>query len=426
MKLVLCSLLAMTLSNAAAADDRVIYGDDDRRDVYASDIDPRMRELARSTALLVRTSDLTLNSNRSLTKLSTRPFSQSIGGTMCHDEPFYSQPVAGYCSGFLVGPDTLVTAGHCLAAVPCSAMAVVFGYSLDDPNKNLEQVPNQDIFHCSELVVQMLEPGFGNDFAVIKLDRPVTDRQPLAVRQSGEIAVGQPLTLIGHPMSLPTKIAGGRSQVRSTPNGPYFIANTDSYGGNSGSAVINSESYEVEGILVRGEQDLQMDGGCLRSKACNQDSCRGEDVTRIANVLDYILPTPQDDRDTQSAVAEQSGLDQEIPDGDLAGATFELMIEQHGPIAKVGLGVTVSHPYSGDLQVSLTHPDGTSVTLSRQYNHNGRFELNWGHQGSLAPNLNVLRQKDAYGLWKLVVRDTSPSDLGTVHAARLQLEVFQD
>ena len=426
LKLALAGVLALCLFDHALADDRVIYGDDDRRDLYAEDVDPRMRELARSTALVVRISDLTPVSDRSFSRLSTRQFSESVGARLCEDERFFSQPVAGHCSGFLAAPDTLVTAGHCLESVPCDATAIVFGYSLEIPDKNLDQIANADIYYCRELVAQILEPCNGNDFAVIKLDRPVQGRRPLAVRQSGSIALGAPLTIIGHPMTLPTKIAGGRSQVRGVPEEAFFVADTDSYGGNSGSAVINSLTYEVEGILVRGEQDLQMDGDCLRSMACEQESCRGEDVTRIGNVLDYIFPPTSGGRVTQQVVAEQNALEQEIPDGDLAGTTIELPVNSQGVVATIGVSLTVQHSYSGDLQVSLVHPDGTSVTLSRLYNRSGQFELAWGTLGALTPTLSSLRDKPAHGSWKLIVRDTSPSDYGTLRAVRLKLEVFQD
>ncbi len=82
------------------------------------------------------------------------------------------------------------------------------------------------------------------------------------------------------------KIAGG-AKIRSVRD-QYFIANLDTYGGNSGSAVFNSSTGEVEGILVRGEVDYIFDNGCRRSKKCTNDGCRGEDVTRIKQTFSYL------------------------------------------------------------------------------------------------------------------------------------------
>ena len=62
------------------------------------------------------------------------------------------------------------------------------------------------------------------------------------------------------------------------------MANLDTYGGNSGSAVFNAKTGLVEGILVRGEQDYVQKGDCRVSNVCPADGCRGEDVTKILSV----------------------------------------------------------------------------------------------------------------------------------------------
>jgi V8-like Glu-specific endopeptidase len=113
----------------------------------------------------------------------------------------------------------------------------------------------------------------------------VTDREPLKFRKSGQVARGTELVVIGHPSGLPTKISDG-AQVRSS-NRKYFVANLDTYGGNSGSAVFDARTGEVQGILVRGEEDYVSDpagGNCQATNYCPDTGCRGEDVTHITNV----------------------------------------------------------------------------------------------------------------------------------------------
>jgi hypothetical protein len=123
-----------------------------------------------------------------------------------------------------------------------------------------------------------------DDYAFIELDRKVTDLEPLKVRTSGKISKGDSVVVIGHPTGLPTKIADG-AKVRSI-QGKFFSANLDTFGGNSGSAVFNAVTHEVEGILVRGETDYVYNStlGCQVVNVCSNDSCRGEDVTFIKNV----------------------------------------------------------------------------------------------------------------------------------------------
>ena len=113
-----------------------------------------------------------------------------------------------------------------------------------------------------------------------------TDRTPLEFRQEGEVELDTPLVVIGHPSGLPTKIADG--MVRNNESEYYFVTNLDTFGGNSGSAVFNTDTGVVEGILVR-EQDYVWDSrGCRVPKVCDENECRGEDVTRITVVSDLI------------------------------------------------------------------------------------------------------------------------------------------
>ena len=86
-----------------------------------------------------------------------------------------------------------------------------------------------------------------DDFALIQLDRKVTDRRILDYRRKGRISKGENLVVIGHPSGLPTKIADG-AYVKSLKN-KFFRANLDTYGGNSGSAVFNANTGVVEGIV---------------------------------------------------------------------------------------------------------------------------------------------------------------------------------
>ena len=72
-----------------------------------------------------------------------------------------------------------------------------------------------------------------------------------------------------------------------SPNG-FFVATTDSYGGNSGSAVLSQETHQIEGVLVRGETDFVIEGNCHVSKVCAEDACRGEDVTKVAAITPFI------------------------------------------------------------------------------------------------------------------------------------------
>jgi V8-like Glu-specific endopeptidase len=279
--LILLFLLFITSRLIAAPKGvKVIYGEDNRVDVVNS-TNASFIELSRSTAAMIP--------NGNLKRISYR-FSEIKAPTLkergiCESERFSNQLTGANCSGFLVGPDLLVTAGHCITKfTDCLSNKWVFDYKVDHEEQNKMEIPVSNIYSCRRIISRSLNTTTKEDYALIKLSRPVRDRHPLKFRTSGKVAVGDPLVVIGHPTGLPTKIADGAQVRRLQPK--FFIANLDTYGGNSGSAVFNVNTLEVEGILVRGEQDYVYNSArkCDVSKICKDEGCRGEDVTYITNI----------------------------------------------------------------------------------------------------------------------------------------------
>lgn len=273
--------LALTfISFTAFAQDKVIYGEDNRQDVV-NVLDNLMVQKARSVAGMFGTSALSV--------LTSGDY-KVVGKTLmergfCSSERFAAQMTAPVCTGFLVGPDLLVTAGHCVRkSTDCRNYYWAFDYKISTATSTTAIIPKNSVYKCSSIVTTVQSSTTLDDYAVIRLNRKVTDRLPLEIRRSGKILDGTAVTLIGHPKGLPTKIADG-ANVRSNSASKYFVANTDSYGGNSGSPVFDSLTGVVEGILVRGETDtVTTSAGCSISYVCPNTGCSGEDITRITNV----------------------------------------------------------------------------------------------------------------------------------------------
>jgi hypothetical protein len=114
---------------------------------------------------------------------------------------------------------------------------------------------------------------------LVRLDRTVVGRKPLRFRKVSKARTGRSLYVVGHPCGLPQKYAPGAAIRHNSPKN-YFVANLDTYGGNSGSPVFDARTHRVEGVLVRGETDFISNGGCYVSLVCPTTGCRGEDVTR--------------------------------------------------------------------------------------------------------------------------------------------------
>ncbi len=274
--------LRLTAPAAEQVDGKVIYGSDDRIDLHQTN-DARLLSLADSTVALLRSSSVEIAGD--VAKLKTESY--SARKNLCASEPFYGQVTAAFCSGSLIAPDIIMTAGHCVTSEQnCAGTKFIFGFSIKEKDKVPNTVAACDVYGCKQLLGRE-EEGNGADWALIKLDRPVTGHTPLALNRTRVIENKTPLVVIGHPAGLPTKIAGGARVRDASPNG-FFVANLDTYSGNSGSAVFNSVTGLIEGILVRGEQDYVTRGSCNVSKVCAEDACRGEDVTKISAVVDKL------------------------------------------------------------------------------------------------------------------------------------------
>ena len=274
------TLLVSSTLLASTSGTKVIYGDDNREDVINS-TNSMYVELAKSTAGMIPKSSLRSASNGKVKINGTALSSRGI----CKSERFSEQPTAANCSGFLVGENLLVTAGHCIRSKSdCARYNWVFDYRIEQDGQKSVSVDATSVYSCKRIISRKLTRSDMDDWALLELDRKVTDRRVLDYRRSGKISKGEPLVVIGHPTGLPTKIADG-ANVRSL-RGKYFVANLDTYGGNSGSAVFNANSGVIEGILVRGETDYVYDSsqGCRVSNVIGDNAGRGEDVTYITNI----------------------------------------------------------------------------------------------------------------------------------------------
>jgi Trypsin-like peptidase domain len=264
---------------------KVIYGVDGRKDIFEIS-DAALLKDADSVVALFEKSSVQDNGDGT-SSLVTTTFQAAYG--LCNSEPFRKQPVGAFCSGFLVAQDVVATAGHCVDppnTPPLNQICFVFGFRMAGANTPPGKIPNSEIYRGSQLIGRQLTQS-GLDWALVRLNRPVQNHRPAPVRRRKRVGTGARVHVIGHPVGLPAKVAGG-ARVRDNTPRPFFVANLDTYGGNSGSPVFNSLTHKVEGILVRGERDFTQQGNCSVSLVCPTTGCRGEDVTRITKLSGQI------------------------------------------------------------------------------------------------------------------------------------------
>jgi len=271
------------LAAALREKQKVIYGTDDRIDFFQI-TDPAALQDVDSVVALFDQSAVTDNGDGTSTLLT-----QNFGATqnLCSTERFRDQPVGAFCSGFLVAPDVIATAGHCVNASNVTDVRFVFGFRMTSATAAQTIISNGDIYSGASLLGHQVV-GTGPDWALVRLDRPVSGHRIATIRRNGRIPDTQDVHVIGHPSGLPLKFAAGAA-VRDNSPAAFFVANLDTYGGNSGSPVFNSDTHVVEGILVRGETDFVMQGSCTVSLVCPTTGCRGEDSTRTTEFA-HLVP----------------------------------------------------------------------------------------------------------------------------------------
>lgn len=271
-----------TIAEALKENQKVIYGIDDRVDIFQLPAGPNLDDVD-SVVALFGAGDIIDNGNGTAT-LQTQNF--GAANNLCAGERFREQPTGAFCSGFLVAPDIIATAGHCLDASNVTNVRFVFGFRMRNTTTAEPIINNAEIYRGVAIIGRELV-GDGPDWALVRLDRPVTNHRIVPIRRTGRIGNTQTVHVIGHPSGLPTKFAGGAAVRNNQPNA-FLVANLDTYGGNSGSPVFNSDTHEVEGILVRGETNFVQQGNCIVSLVCPTTGCHGEDCTRTTEFAHLV------------------------------------------------------------------------------------------------------------------------------------------
>lgn len=291
---------------------KAIYGTDDRFDMFQTN--DRIRKWG--TALGHWTDVMKTNIDGDLLELIFPTLEEEYG--VCKDEKFSQQPTSAIaCTGFLVAPDLMLTAGHCMVNVgeainkktpQCEDFDWVFDYAINQKGADPLKGKSSSIVRCDKVIYAIHEEKGENrkDYALIKLNRPMNDRHYFKPGSLEEMYEGKRIAMMGFPVGLPLKYASDAFIKKLNPEKVYFEGTVDAVGGNSGSPVI-SRKGELLGILVRGNDDFVTDKKkkCDRWNICNSegDKCsdgkqdKGYDSgMHIQKITPHILQLIQDNK----------------------------------------------------------------------------------------------------------------------------------
>eukprot|EP00850_Spirogloea_muscicola_P015322 SM000116S24243 [mRNA] locus=s116:270917:285065:- [translate_table: standard] len=239
----------------------------------------------------------------------------------CQDQRFADQVSLADCSGFLVAPDLVATAGHCLhAANNCTLhpsadpFLIVFGFAITstdllEADGSVGTIAAVNVYACAEVVQRVSDtngqsPRMPIDYAIIRwaaiaaaasallqiypvfwtlpwpradshaylcglptitarrLDRAVSGIDPLIIDGGPKVAPNAAVVAIGYPLGLPRKyslgaVLGSGSTPAECQLPEFFCASLDTFAGNSGSPVLATATGRVSGINIAGATDSQ-------------------------------------------------------------------------------------------------------------------------------------------------------------------------
>lgn len=279
MKHAVTALLLMTLTSTvmARSGQKAIYGSIDM-EFTTNRSEDRIKNMATGISYIVNKNRISQEAN-GVSIIRAETLKDMVN--LCRNEPFAKNMATANCTGFLISKDKVITAGHCIKNDSCAHLSFVFGVTVAKEVREGFAVDTSNIYSCKKVISANQE---GNDFAVIQLNRNVEARHIFELGDDANLTEKSKVYMLGHPLGMAMTYSRP-APVSRLYAADKFAASLDSFGGNSGSPVIDPKTDEVVGILTSGRTDFEEKSNCKKFAKYNDG---GETITRISVITPYI------------------------------------------------------------------------------------------------------------------------------------------
>lgn len=254
----MAAILTLFLTLISSFPLMAIYGEDNRIEYYQTG-NPKLQKLADAVAYQVeRHRELKGWKFFKKWNLIMKPLHEK---RICHDQKFSDQKaLRTNCTGVLVGPKTLLTAGNCITEHYCwnDLYYWVFNYNLKSSDGFNHMHPRKDFYTCKKIIKRVYDPQNAKSYTLLELKKEVKGVTPVKLSDNSNLGIDDELITMGHVRGLPLKIAAD-TQVMDQ-NEELFILNSDISGESLGAPIFNAKTYELEGMMIYGSVNYDYQG----------------------------------------------------------------------------------------------------------------------------------------------------------------------